>query len=110
MILIYMVFHLFQSDPLNNLIKFIGFFGYLMCILVQIYLPSYLGSRLSVDSDELTHVIFTTQWIDRNEKCKRVVRILVERTMRPMTVYAGGLFQLSMQTFLKVTCWVLLIY
>lgn len=97
-------FFLFQNNPLENSLKFIPIMIYLMCVLAQILVNCYFGSRLSYKSDEITHAIYTSPWMDRNEKCKRVVRILVERSRRPMTIYAGGVFELSLQTFLRVKC------
>lgn len=76
--------------------------GYLICITAQILLICYLGSRLLHESDGITHAVYSSQWIGRNDKCIRALRILVERSMRPMTTFAGGVFELSLPTFLKV--------
>lgn len=87
-----------MDDP----IKFVAVAIYLAAVIVQLLPNCYFGSRLSEESRAITRAIYASQWIDRNEKCKRTIRILTERSMRPMTVYAGGLFDLSLPTFLKV--------
>lgn len=40
--------------------------------------------------------------MERNQKCKRALQILTERSRRPMVILAGGLFALSLPTFVKV--------
>lgn len=79
-----------------------GIVVYLMCTLAQISLNCLYGSRLMDVSDGITHAIYESQWMNRNAKCKRALGIFVECSMRPMIVYAGGLFELSLPTFVKV--------
>lgn len=93
----------FQNDPADDWIKFIGFLNYLLCILVQVFLISFLGSNLSAESDGITYAIFESQWNDRNQKCKRAMNILVARSMQPMVICAGGVFELSLPTFVRVS-------
>lgn len=75
---------------------------YLTCAVSQILWNCFFGSRVSSESDGLIRAIFASQWMDRNQKCKRALQILGERTRRPMTIYAGGIIELSLQTFVKV--------
>lgn len=76
--------------------------AYLACIVVEIFLESLSGSQLTFVSDNLTRAIYASQWVDCNEKYKRMYRIFVERSMQPMVIYAGNLFELSLPTFLRV--------
>lgn len=94
---------LFQSNPHQDLSKIIGLFVYFSCVLVQILMNSFYGSRLSHETDGITHAIYASPWMDRNEKCKRAVRIFVVGSMRPMAIWAGGLFELSLPTFVRVS-------
>lgn len=100
-----MIFSFLQSNPLSSPLKFIGVVVYLVAMISQISVNCYYGSRLSHESDSITLAIYTSQWMERDEKCKRAMRILVERSMRPMTIFAGGLFDLSLPTFVRVTFW-----
>lgn len=75
------------------LLRLMGFWPMVNC---------YFGRRLSSESAGITHAIYASQLIDRNKKCKRAMRILVERSMRPMIIDAGGLFELSWPAFVKV--------
>lgn len=91
-----------QKNPTDNLIEYIAVVLYLICVISQILLNGFLGSRLTDQSDDITHAIYSSQWMDRNEKCKRAMCILIVRGMRPIRIFAGGLFELSLPTFVKV--------
>lgn len=96
-------FDILQSNPHDNTIKFVSVAVYFVGIVNQILLNCYFGNHLSYESDGITSIIYQSQWMDRNEKCKRAMRILVERSMRPMAIWAGGLFELSLPTFVRVS-------
>lgn len=70
--------------------------------IFEILSDCYFGSRLKDESDGITYAIYESQWMDRDEKCKRAYRILVEYSMRPIVIYAGVLFELSLPAFVKV--------
>lgn len=76
--------------------------AYSMCMIVQIFGPSFFGSRLSYASEGITWAMYESDWTERNRKCKFACMIFIERTLRPMVIYAGGLFPLSLLTFLRV--------
>lgn len=75
---------------------------YFMCMIAQVIIPSYYGSLLIDESKKMTNTIFNSQWMDRDEKCKKAYLIFVQRTLHPMTLFAGGVFLLSLPTFLQV--------
>lgn len=88
---------------MDNLPKFLYIIVYLTCIVSQIFVNCYLGSRLSGECDDITHAIYESNWIGRNAKCQRAMRILVERSIRPTFIVAGGLVDLSLLTFVRVS-------
>lgn len=60
--------------------------------------PTNLGQVLfgqSINVGQCSESINASKWIKRNEKCKRAPRILVERGMHPMTIYAWKKKQLE---------------
>lgn len=91
-----------QNNPMDNFIKFVSVMIYFAAVINQLLLNCYFGSRLTQESNEITHAIYSSQWMDRSEKCKRGIRILMERSRRPMAIRAGGLFDLSLPTFVQV--------
>lgn len=88
---------------MNDYIKLLAVMIYIFADIAQLLPNCYFGSRLANETDGITHAIYLSQWIYRNEKCKRANRILVERSMRPIQIYACGLFELSLPTFVRVS-------
>lgn len=82
--------------------RFLTFVIFTVALVLQLLAICYLGNQLSAESDGITHVIYLAQWMDHNEKYKRVICILVERSMQLMPIYAGNLFEDSLSTFVKV--------
>lgn len=95
---------------MENSLKFYVIGVYLICVVAQILLNCALGSRLSAQSDKITHAIYVSHWIDLNETCKRAYLIFVLCSMRPMTIHAGGIFELSLPTFVKVNFDIFLVW
>lgn len=94
-----------QSNPLDNVSKFVVVIMFLTCIVAQILMPSFFGSRLLDESEGITNAMFSSQWMDRNLRCKRAYMIFVERTFHPMAIFAGRLFLLSLPIFVRVSSW-----
>lgn len=75
---------------------------YLASMISEILFPSYFGSKLLDISERLTYAIYSSDWTERNAKCKRAYLIFVERTCKAMAMFAGGLFLLSLPTFVSL--------
>lgn len=69
---------------------------------MEIFIPSYFGSVVSVKSEQLTYDIFESGWINSSKNEKKMLQILGERTLRPISIYAAGIFKLNLTTMLKV--------
>lgn len=76
---------------------------YLICMAVEIFVPTYAGSVFRAKSESLSHEIFKSNWINKSQRYKKSMMILVERTLRPIRISAGSVFELSLSTFLKVS-------
>lgn len=76
---------------------------YLLAIVVEIFAPTYAGSLFYERSESLPREIFNSNWIDKNQRYKAAMMILVERTLRPIRIAAGSLFELNLSTLLKVS-------
>lgn len=87
---------------MDDIFKFLTLAFATVALAIQLLAICFMGSRLSAESNGITHSIYTSKWIDRNEKYKRVMCIMVERSMHPITIRAGGLFEVSLPTFVKV--------
>lgn len=76
---------------------------YFPSILFEVFMPCYFGSVVLEQSKCLTTDIYTSNWIDKNDKFKRNLMITVERTFRPITTFVAGLFGLNLSTFIRVS-------
>lgn len=92
-----------QGDVVANIPQFVLILLCLYSFVAQIFIPSFFSSQLIDESEQITYAVFESQWIDRNEKCKRAYKILVERTFQSMSIYSGRQVLLSLPTFEKVT-------
>lgn len=68
----------------------------------EIFVPSYFGSAVLIKSEALTYDLFKSNWITAPKKYTDLMRILVERTLRPIAIFAEGIFVLNLTTLLKV--------
>lgn len=88
--------------PDENLFKYIFSIFYSIGMLTEISVPSYFGSALTKSSERLPYSIFQSSWIDKSEQYKKWMRIVVERTLQPISVRAGSIFQLNLTTMMTV--------
>lgn len=88
---------------MENLLHFAVIASYSIAVMTEISLNCYFGSQLRSESDGISLAIYASRWMDRNEKCKHAIRILMKRSARPMATYAGGVFELSLPTFVGVS-------
>lgn len=72
-------------------------------MVTQVFVPSLYGSILLDRSIDMTRTIYLSNWIERNRKYKQAMQIFTVRTFKPMTIYAGGVFLLSLPTFVSVS-------
>lgn len=87
---------------ISNVTKLTFVTIYFMCMVVQIFIPSYFASRLLHKSMDTTNAIYSSEWLDQDMRNKKAYMIFVTRTYKPMTIYAGQLFLLSLPTFVSV--------
>lgn len=71
-------------------------------MFIEIAIPSYFGSTLTKSSEQLPYDIFKSNWLVQSESYKKSLKILVERTLRPISIRAGHVFHLNLSTMLSV--------
>lgn len=72
-------------------------------MITEVSVPSYFGSDVLIKSENLSYDIFKSNWIPATERYKRNMQILIERTRRPITIFAARVFMLNLITLLKVS-------
>ncbi len=62
----------------------------------------YLGNEIKLSSDELSHCVYESNWIEQTESCKKCIIILTERLKQPQELIIGKLYPLNLVTFTSV--------
>lgn len=101
-VVICIIIYQLSNIPMENISGLAAGVMLLMSELSQIFFPSYFGTALRHESELLTYEAFKSNWAVRNKRFKVILIILTERTLRPATIKAAGVFELGLITFLKV--------
>nr|WCC57550.1 odorant receptor 30.1 [Papilio memnon] len=73
--------------------------SYLFAMTLQIFVPAYLGSILSNESQELVFAAYCAEWMPRTKPFKNSINIFLTRANRKITITALKMFPLSLDTF-----------
>ncbi|XP_045492814.1 odorant receptor 43a-like [Colias croceus] len=71
-------------------------------MILQIFVPSYLGTQLSYKSEELVNAAYTTEWIHRSESFKRSLKLFMQRAQLKISLTGCGLLPLTLSTFTSI--------
>lgn len=69
---------------------------------LEIFIPCYYGSVVIHKSEQLTTKIFNSSWINRSKKYRSSIRIMLQRSLKPIIPLAGGMFVIALPTFVTV--------
>ncbi|XP_050361903.1 odorant receptor 67a-like [Nymphalis io] len=76
--------------------------SYLFAMLLQIFVPAWLGTQLSHESQGLIFAAYSSEWIPRSERFKRSLNVFMERAKRNIVLTGWRLFPLSLDTFTSI--------
>ncbi|RZB40488.1 7tm 6 domain containing protein [Asbolus verrucosus] len=87
--------------------EFYSFISYSNCISLQVFLYCWFGNEIEVKSAKLPYAVFASDWTSLPPEIKRDLVIFLLRIHRPLKMSAFGLFNLSLETFVKImrTAW-----
>ncbi|XP_049825837.1 odorant receptor 49b [Aethina tumida] len=100
MVLCASLFELSMVNPLST--KFILLLNYYLAILTEIFLYCWFGNEFNDKSSQLYHSVYECQWMDCNIKFKKAMLIFMMGTEKPITVYVGGLFPMSLPIYVAI--------
>nr|WCC57364.1 odorant receptor 29 [Papilio dardanus] len=86
-------------DSLNTILFL---FTYLTAMVLIIFVPSWLGTQLMYESQELVSAAYSSDWMNSSKEFKRSIIIFMERTKTPMCVVGMKMFLLSLNTFITI--------
>nr|XP_015839897.1 PREDICTED: odorant receptor Or1-like [Tribolium castaneum] len=93
-------FYLSIVEPFS--VIFFAMVIFLVTVLSQIFLYSYYGTLLFEENNTLTNAVYMGQWYTYDVTSRKALIILMERSKRPMTVRAGKVLDLSLETFTTI--------
>ncbi|KAL1394874.1 hypothetical protein pipiens_011643 [Culex pipiens pipiens] len=72
---------------------------YLLSMLNQIFLHCYFGNEVTLKSSRLTNALYSSEWYKMAPKDRKNVVLMMTRSIRPITVKAGGFFHYNLHSF-----------
>uniref|UniRef100_A0AAU6NDM6 Odorant receptor n=1 Tax=Mythimna loreyi TaxID=667449 RepID=A0AAU6NDM6_9NEOP len=75
---------------------------FLFTMTLRIFVPGFLGTQLSHESEELVTSTYNSEWIPRSESFKRSLKLLRERAAFPIVITGLQMFPLSLLTFVSI--------
>nr|AST36252.1 putative odorant receptor OR12 [Hedya nubiferana] len=76
--------------------------GYFVAMNLQIFVPAWLGTQLSYESQELMVAAYKSEWLPRSERYKTSIKLFVERAKHPVVITGLKIFPLSLATYISI--------
>ncbi|XP_012059742.1 PREDICTED: odorant receptor 2a-like [Atta cephalotes] len=80
----------------------IGMLTYMCCMTYQIFIFCWHGNELHLHSMRLVTAAYSNNWFSNTERFKRGLQIMMIRAHRPLTLCAGRIMLLSLDTFMQI--------
>ncbi|XP_028046728.1 odorant receptor Or1 [Monomorium pharaonis] len=80
----------------------IGMLTYMCCMTYQIFIFCWHGNELHLHSMRLVTAAYSSNWFSNTERFKRGLQIVMTRAHRPLTLSAGRIMTLSLNTFVQI--------
>lgn len=95
-----LIYLLFFAD---NLFAYIYYSVHSMAIMTELFPCCYFGNMLECEYYDLSYAIFRSNWPMQPRIFRRNVVNFTELTLKEVTMYAGGMFRINLDTFFA-TC------
>nr|UTN00930.1 odorant receptor [Semanotus bifasciatus] len=83
-------------------VAFFAMVIYFLTMLIEVFLYCYYGAVLYEESNSVINAIYMSEWYNFDQQSKKALITLMERAKRPMTITAGKLLDLSLETFTMI--------
>ncbi|XP_049317238.1 odorant receptor 33b-like [Bactrocera dorsalis] len=95
-----LIYLLFFAD---NLFAYIYYSVHSMAIMTELFPCCYFGNMLECEYYDLSYAIFRSNWTTQPRPFRRNVVNFTELTLKEVSMYAGGMFRINLDTFFA-TC------
>lgn len=89
-------------NPTKDIADFGFYVSFVMTMLTQIFLPCYFGNEIVLKSEYLSRALYLSNWPERSQRYRMMVLIYMEMLHRPTRLNVGGIFSLTLISFLSV--------
>lgn len=86
---------LFADDPFT----IIYYFSYFLSMMAEIFPVCYYGSIIELEFEDLTYALFTSNWLEQDERFQKNLKIFAEYTKKPLYIMAW-LFRINLNLFI----------
>lgn len=76
--------------------------SYSIAMVMQIFTPNYFATNVIENCGLLPHRLFSSHWFELENIEQKGSLLFMRRTVRPLAIRAGSLYQMNINTFLKV--------
>jgi hypothetical protein len=73
-----------------------------MPMVLQIFLPCYFGTELSLASGKLSTALFGSEWIETDREIKSTMKIFMENAKKEIEISAFNVFHVNLPTFTTI--------
>ncbi|KAI8431922.1 hypothetical protein MSG28_004467, partial [Choristoneura fumiferana] len=80
---------------------FIFMVGYFFVMNLQVFVPSWLGTQLRFESQELMVAAYKSDWIPRSKSYRQSIKLFLERAKHPVVITGLKIFPLSLATYIS---------
>nr|AXY83406.1 putative odorant receptor 57 [Conopomorpha sinensis] len=82
--------------------EFFSMFMYLFCMLAQLFIYCYYGTKLQMQSEELSLSLYRSNWLSLSPSFRRMMLFTMCRSQRPVTPKSAYVVPLSLETYIGV--------
>lgn len=100
----FLIFHLFLSklSPIKDTSLFMDMASYLIPMTLQIFLPCVFGQMIHDAFEKLNTSLYSSGWIQRDQKFKNAMKIMMENCKKPVKISAFRVFNVDLETFKRI--------
>lgn len=95
------LYHL-QSNFLEEYVSLSFYVAFSATMMNEIFLPCYFGNEVTLRREEISHAVYSSDWIHLSQKFKKNMIIFLEGLKRARILKSGKIFTLSLFSFLTV--------
>ncbi|XP_055701263.1 odorant receptor Or2-like [Phlebotomus papatasi] len=72
---------------------------YIVLIMTQLFTLYWGANEVTVESLKVREALYDMPWYNMNEKCKKLLLIVMIRSSRPLQIVAGNIYPVTLQMF-----------